>query len=226
MYLIGSGYIGGPDREQFAKVWLKNLDSNPDVNPRKIAIICSRSERPPVHCCITDYIVCKGDLGHINDGHSDRQKCVHPIEGWSASMLAAAWIAYNDVCDFIFVEQDCLPFGPFITKMYEELGDAMCIFGSVSIQPAAQSLFLVRHGYIPEFTKRYLDCRLEHKVSTGEESFAMMERDHPEKFRRLSFGFDRDRPPKGFAPMKDKVFYVQQVSVDEVRQLRECGILT
>lgn len=223
-YIAGSGYIGCPGRDALAKVWLKNLDANPDFNPEKIIIICSRGDRPPIHCSITDFIVLKGDLGHIWDNVADRK--TYTLEGWPAAMLACAMIAYNNESDFIYIEQDCLPFGPFVTKMYEEIGEAGLISGNLSTQPFAQSLFLLKHCFIPEFVHFYLCRKIANRKEQGEQIFEMMEKEMTGRVRRFSFGFDRDRPPGGFESVKDQVFYVQQTSLDEQAKLRELGLLT
>jgi hypothetical protein len=221
-YIGISGYIGGdPGRDEFAKIWLKNLDQNPDFNPQKIVVLCSRGERPPIHCGITDFIVCKGDLGHIN--HPSHR---HQVEGWPVALMTGLLVAYNNESDAIWIEQDCLPFGPFVSQMYSEIRDGVgVLMGSVSIESCAQALMLVRHWMIPELVHGFMGKKIGNKHIHGEDAFSQMEKEMNGKFQRFSFGYDRDRPPEGFASMKDSVWYLQQISFDEVRQLRELGFL-
>ena len=221
-YIAVSGYIGGDSgRDEMAKIWLKNLDGNPDFSPQKIVVLCSRGERPPVHCGITDFIVCKGDLGHIN-APSHR----HQVEGWPIALMTGLLVAYNNESDAIFLEQDCLPFGPFVSQMYSEIRDGVgCIMGNLSTQPCAQSLMLIRHWFIPELVHGYLGKKIACKGLQGEQAFSEMDRDMHGKFQRFSFGWDRDRNPKGYADDVGKVCYYQQNSFAEIAQMKECGLL-
>jgi hypothetical protein len=111
--------------------------------------------------------------------------------------------------------------------MYGEIRDGVgCIMGSLSTQPCAQSLFLVRHWFIPELVHGYLGKKIKEKKLQGEQAFDQMDKEMNGKFQKFSFGFDRDRPPEGLASMKDKTFYIQQISFDEVNKLRELGFIT
>ena len=222
-YIAGSGYMGAPWRDEFSKTWIKNLDSNPDFNPEKIVILCSGGARPPFHCSITDFIVVNGDLGHIWDVQQDKK--TNMIEGWPASMMTAAMVAYNAECDFVYIEQDCLPFGPFISRMYEELGDGGLIVGNLSTQPCSQSLFLLKHCFIPDLIHFYLCKKIANRKEQGEHIFKMLEDEYKGRVRRYSFGYDRDRPPEGFESMRDKVWHIQQITLDEQKQLRELGFI-
>lgn len=216
-YIAISGYIGNAGRDEFSKIWLRNLDKNEDFHPEKIFVLCSRGERPPIHCGITDFVVCKGDLGHI---HWPNHK--HQIEGWPVALIAGLMVAYNCECDAIFVEQDCLPFGPFVTRMYSEIRDGVgIIMGKLSNQPCAQGLMLIRHWMIPELAAGFLNRKIKDKNVTGEDAFAQMENEQPHKFQRFSFGYDRDRPFN----VKDPVFYIQQVTTDELTSLKDAGLL-
>jgi hypothetical protein len=221
-YIVGSGYIGGDaGRGLFSLIWASNLERNPDCNACQVIIICSRNEFPPLHQEWIKLIRLEGDLGHICRDNSHK----HQIEGWPMAVMTGAMLAYNDESDFIFIEQDCLPFGNFVSRMYEEIGEAGLIMGSLSHQPCAQSLFLVRHWFIPQFVHSYLGKKINERKLQGEQVFTQMEQEMPGKIKRFSFGFDRDRPPDGFESMKGKTWYVQQVSVDEVARLKDCGFI-
>ena len=221
-YVIGSGYIGGDQgREEFYRIWVSNLERNPDVKPAHCFVICSRGESPVDERHWIRKLELNGDLGHICRDHSQRRQ----IEGWAADVMATAMLAYIDESDFLFIEQDCLPFGPFVSQMFRELGEEGMIFGSNSWMPSAQSLFLVRHAFIPDFVHAYLGKKIRDKKLGGEQAFKELEAEFPGKCKRLSFGFDRDRPPEGFASMRGKVWYVQQISQAEIGQLRETGFI-
>ena len=221
-YIITSGFIGGDKgREDFFELWLNHLLLNPDVKPEKIFVICSRGEFPPMETTSVDFIRLSGDLGHIcRDGEASQK---HQLEGWACDVIIGALLAYDNECDFIFIEQDCLGFGKFITQMYSDLGDADMIIGWNSFMASAQSLFLVRHHFIPQFVHSYLAQKIADRKKGGEDAFAHMEKLFSGRIRRLSFPFDRDKPKDGWKSVGREVFYAQQLSVAELDELREAG---
>ena len=223
-YIVGSGFIGGDaGRDLFSLIWADNLERNPDCCARKVVVVCARGQAPPLRQSWIQLIKCEGDLGHIRDQNEDRK--TFTLEGWPATLAATALIAYNDECDLLFIEQDCLPFGAFVSKLYDEIGDGGCIMGNLSTQPCAQALMLIRHWFIPELVHGYIGKKISNRKLQGEQAFQQMEREMPGKFRRMSFGFDRDRPAEGFASQKGKVCYFQQISTAEVAELKENGLL-
>lgn len=161
----------------------------------------------------------KGDIGHAYDlicGRKPYAWC-----GWSVSIMSLAMIAYFNETDFIWKEQDCLAFGDWTKQIYDEVGDKDVMFGSWR-PGAANSLFWVRHSFIPEFVRLYLgtgDERLD--CNLGEKKFERLEAEHPSRFGRYTFGYDRDRP---FC-MKQPVFYAQKFSPQELVDLRAAGLI-
>src|SRR5690606_28699715 len=136
-----------------------------------------------------------GNLGHVGDLIHGAKP--HKICGWGASVCALAMIAYCAELDFIYKEQDCLAFGPCVSQMYQAMGDANMVFGrrmtTKPNMPCAQSLFLIRHKFIPNFVADYLSLGDESdKANTPEAKFVKIESLHPGKVRRLSFGYDRE----------------------------------
>lgn len=221
-YVISSGYIGADlAHNQFFDIWVRNLCNNPDVNPSKIFVICSKDQSPKSCPDFVQLIKVSGNLGHICREASQR----HQMEGWATDMMIGALLAYDDESDFLFIEQDCLPFGPFVTQLQKECGDVGIIFGSNSWMPSAQSLFYVRHSFIPQFVCDYLYHKIKDAKAGGEYIFSELEKKHGAGMcKRMSFGFDRDRPPGGFESMKkEDVWYIQQIQIAEVVKLKECG---
>lgn len=161
-----------------------------------------------------------GDLGHTHDLNEHR-KPYHWC-GWSMAFCTLAMLAYFNESDFFFVEQDVLAFGPWVDRMYAEIGNKGMIFGSARVMPAVQSLVLCKHDFIPTFVRLFLGTGSEQlKENEGELKFARLANAHPDKFGRYSFGFDRDRPIN----MDDEVFYAQHWTGDELRQLRDKGLI-
>lgn len=216
-FLIGTGYYSkhpnSPKEEKFRRLWYINTTKNTGGRVVRLAVGNSHPR------LAYNTVALSGNLGHINDLVVTKEKA-HAYCGWSASMLALALIAYCDESDFIYKEQDCLAFGPWVAKMYEELGGGNVIFGSCEIQPAAQSLFLVKHAYIPEFVRLYLSEGPDNdEENLPEHKFATLALAHD--WKRFSFGYDRDRPFN----VADPVFYVQQVTPAELVILEEAGLL-
>jgi hypothetical protein len=161
-----------------------------------------------------------GDLGHVHDLNNHRKP--YHFCGWSISFVTLALIAYANETDFIYREQDVLAFGPWVERMYAEIGDAGMIFGKAKCMPAVQSLVLCKHEFIPEFVRLFMGTGSEQiKSNEGEIKFMRLEQENPGKFARYSFGCDRDRP----LPLKDDCFYAQHLTGDELRQIVKAGLL-
>lgn len=160
-----------------------------------------------------------GNLGHVGDllhGKKHHQFC-----GWSASVLALAMIAYAGELDFVYLEEDALAFGPWVTQMYSELGDGQFAFGKKMQSPpwmaCSQSLFIVRHAFIPTFVKCYLMLGTDGNAENlPETKFQAIEERFPNECRRLSFTVDRERPLPYDAP----VWSAQKFTPDELEELK------
>ena len=165
-----------------------------------------------------------GDLGHFMDLVNGKKPFA--FNSWMASVLALALLAYNNTSDFIYLEQDCLAFGPWVEKIYADLGDAGVVFGrkhqSEPWMPCSQSLFLVRHGYIPEFVRLILGEGPQNiDGNLGEHIFIRLAERYPDKWKQFAWGVDRERP----IPYDDPVFYAQQLKPEELATLKEKGLL-
>lgn len=219
-YTIGTGYFnsgrpltsGHPDPiPNFHNIWARQI-AKATPAPKSIVAIGVGGCMPPYKRPIQS-ITLPGNLGYIGDIISGAKS--HFMCGWSGAAAALAMIAYCNETDFIYVEQDCLCFGPWVEQLYAEIGSRQVLFGSVSTQAAAQSLFLVRHAYIPEFICDLIGTGPVGLHNVTEVQFAKAEESKPDKWGRFSFGYDRDRP---FNP-RDPVFYIQQVCQEDLERL-------
>lgn len=225
-YLLGSSYFDGGDerRRAFSKLWHLNQIKTDLVNPAptRTVIIAEGGSLPTFTGPTSDTVYLTGDLGHIG-AHLNGSK-PYEFTGWSASMCALAMMAYIDVADFIYRESDCLAFGPWVHQMYKDLGDGKFIFGpkqtSAPWMSCSQSLFLVKHDFIPAFVRAYLS--LGKDASTlGEDKFVKMDQMMPGTARHLTFGYDRMRPIQ----WEDPVFYMQQCSDADINEARSRGLI-
>lgn len=226
-YMVGSGYAPFEGACWFSRLWIDNVMKQSGVT--SLTILSVGGERPDVpEMRGLNVIRLENNLGHVHQliGKQFPAK-PHAFCGWSASVLALALIAYNDEKDFVYVEQDCLLFGECIEQMYQELGNSMMIFGrkmqGPPWMPCAQSLFLIRHEWIPAFVHYYLgmgDDRGEHRLP--EHKFMALLQRHQKAVRQFSFGYDRERPFN----INDSVWYAQKFTSEELKSLRAHGLIS
>lgn len=223
-YIIGSGFFdrgrdGGADR--LYKIWWKNKIKY--AKPFKIHIIAQAGHFPSrttQRDYPADWLFIDGDLGHIHDINSGRK----PYD-WCAYTVALATlchIAYMEECDLMFCEQDCLAFGPWPEKIYDECGDAKVCYGTGKLMPCFQSLMLIKHDYLPTFASTYMPRGSERdKANEGEVRMHRLAQEFPQDYKAFSFGYDRDRPFN----VQDPVWYAQQISQEELTTIKEAGLL-
>lgn len=217
-YLIGSGYHPHRSAEWFYPLWLSNTLCH--TRPEQIVVVADSGARSPLCRPEVEWVSMKGDLGHVYDllaGRKDYDWC-----GWSMTICITALLAYFNECDYIHKEQDVLAFGPWVEQIYAEAGDKNVMTGHAEGIACAQSIFWVRHQFIPEFVRIYLgtgDERTEQQF--GELKFKRLEEKYKHDFGRYSFGFDRERPIRH----TDKVFYAQKLTPDELRSLAAHGFI-
>lgn len=220
-YMIGSGFYNPPggDHDKFFSVWFENTVKY--AQPEDILILSNGGS--VIEGAQGQWIDLPGNLGHTHDLTNGRK----PYEwcGWSMAFFTLAMLSYCNETDFIFKEEDCLAFGPWVQQMYAEIGDKKCIFGSSKMphqQACAQSLVLVKHHFIPEFVRLYMGTGSERlKENECELKFARLERNHPDHFTRFCFGYDRDRPIN----YGDAVWYGQHFTPQEMHELRRLALI-
>ncbi len=169
-------------------------------------------------------IALANNLGHVGDLLNNSKP--HEMCGWSAAVLALAMVAYCNETDMLYKEQDCLAFGPWVEQMYKDIGTKGMVFGRKMVNapymPCAQSLFLIRHHFIPEFVRRYIELGPERTADNlPEHKFAKLEELWPQHYARLSFGYDRERPIN----FDDPVWYAQKLTAPELEEIKRRNLL-
>lgn len=221
-YIIGTGFHARPGRGQewFWRVWLANTARY--AKPREVIVMASGKSHPE----LTDdeppsnWFFLSGNLGHC--GMLLHGNKPYRFSGGTAGVLGLAWLCYLNEADFIHKEQDTLAFGPWVERMYSEIGNRGCIFGNTKGMPSQQCLMLVRHAFIPDLLRLYLGTPRENVPDQmGECKFARLQQQHPDLFCRYSFGYDRGRPFNS----KDPVWHVSKLTPDELRQLAREGLV-
>jgi len=176
-----------------------------------------------LHRNVNLVVSCSGDLGSLRDKHEGRTN--YTIVGWASAMLTAALIAYNDCLDFVFQEQDCLAFGPYIDQLYAEMGNGTMTIGGPLNPPhqkltSSQSLFLVRHSFIPSFVSLYLSLGEDATLpgQYGEQKFTALKKGLGDRVRVSGpWNLDRNRP----LPWEAPVWAAQQWTLDEYNEAKK-----
>jgi hypothetical protein len=225
-YTLGSSFFTGGPRQvaDLSEDWCLNL-TRADIAPAHVVIICEGGTRLKCYPPHASVIYLDGDLGHCHDVLARKKK--NEWSGWSASMVALAMIAYTNETDFVYKESDCFAFGPWVARLYADMGNGLMAFGPKHTSPpwatCSQSLFIVRHEFIPTFVSAYLSMGGETSIPLlGEQKFCRIEAMFgTDKIRRMSFGVDRERPiPWAHSPM-----YFQQPKPEEIAEARRRGLL-
>jgi len=219
-YIIGTGYVnngepGGRFKDEVMRHWVVN--NRRYANPRAVFVLSmhgSSFSHPDVR-----EINVVGNLGHLDDLLYRRKP--HAFSGAAGAILTLAMVAYCDESDFIYKEQDSLCFGPWVEKLYDEMGDGFGIKGPNDPIPSGTSLMLIRHNAIPMVVSSYLRSRPEHDTSSlVEHHFEEMEINKIH-FNHFSFGYDKRRPYN----MDDEAFFIQQPNQNDIEALSRKGLV-
>lgn len=215
-YLLGTGYHEREGSFEFAKIWRENaVKAHPNA---RILCIADSGAIPPYPK--EEVISLTGDIGHIGDLLHGRKQ--YEFCGWTMVVLTLALLAYQDERDFIFREQDVLEFGGTLFQMERQIGNAGIIFGKSELHACAQSLFLIKHWYLPEFVRQYLSTGPEnHKDNVGEIKFRKLMAENAHAWTQFDLGVDRERP----LPFNAPNWYCQQLTKEELDELRKRGLI-
>lgn len=216
-YLIGSGYHAKLGSEEFAHLWHANIRQY--AQPSEIVVIAdSNSEFPRLDG--VQSLKLSGNLGGCMDLIEGRKK--HHFPGGPSAVMALALLAYISESDFVYQEQDCLAFGPWVERIYSQISEHGLICGKQQCWGLANCLFMVRHAYIPTFVRLYLETPPEDCVNMlCESKFKRLLDSRPTEWTTFGFGYDRDRPIN----FDDEVWYAQQFSREEMEELELRGLI-
>jgi hypothetical protein len=199
--------------QDFFKIWHKNTS----IIPHTKIYVVNAGVTPLGHGC--EWINAE------NLGHARTMNQRQLLGGWSASLITGCLLAYHNQSDLLFKEQDCLAFGPYLERLYEEIGTMGMITGRRNQTGAArgltaQSLILIRRDFLLDFMHHYLSIKSPDAILNPEHKFDAIEQ-RTGAVAHTAMGFDRDRPINFDA----LPFYAQQWSDAELAELVRRGMV-
>lgn len=238
-YIVATGYWNGPhwssgliepEKVEFTKkffnIWWDNTFKY--SNPLEVLVVNQNSPFLPNEKK-GKWIDTLYNLGHV---HSlDTNDYPHKkFAGCSLTFMLAALYCYNSDCDLIYKEQDCLAFGDWVEKLYSDLEEknAKMLIGREEDsdgQSSAQSILLIKHGFLLDFVKSYLSINYN-DAGPGyvrpEWKFTYLKNIiYPNDIKFMSMGYDRARP----VSFEEETYYIQQVKDYELEILSKIGKL-
>lgn len=218
-FLLSCGWMESRVKTVTWSLWQENTLKC--VPPDRVLVVTGENSCPGPLAPGVQRVILPGNLGHwchLISGERDSF-----LTGWSAHMLCGAMLAYAAELDFIFKEQDCLAFGPWVEALYSAAEGKQLVFGDFPDFVCAQSLFLVRHEFIPKFVTAWIqEGRENHQPNMPEHKMLRLSRISPGDYGTFSFGYDRRRP----FDTSDPVFYLQHVTPDELEILKGANLIT
>lgn len=218
-YMVYTGFVNNividkyanKNAQDFFDIWYKNTRKYINEN---ISIIILGPDSPNIDNTENIKILETYDnLGHVGEYINNSR--VGRWCGWTAAIVFGMIHAYVKNVDFVYKEQDCLAFGDYIERMYKDCEGHDIVYGSYTIMDVAQSLFLVKRDAIPDVIASL--AKDDDKNVLPEHKFLKL----PVKQKRLSFGYDRDRPFNE----NDSCFYIQQLSTHDLEKLINKGLI-
>jgi len=222
-YWSGTGWRGEDkdQKQRFFETWWKNTKRF--TSPVDVFVINSNSAQVPINKH-GKWIDLSFNLGHVHDLDASNYRNKR-FGGWSMTFIMGAMFCYANNCDFIFKEQDCLAFGSWVDRMYEDLhrtGASMLVGRNrdANGQGVEQSLMIIKHEFILPFVTAYLSFPADDaggNFTRPEQKFRLLwQQMFGPQIAELSFGYGRARPPA----YDQFPFYLQQLLPPELEDLK------
>lgn len=231
-YIIGSGYVHNPDdkdnikfKKNFFSLWYNNTIEY--SSPEEIIVLNSNAEDLSDNYSNIKFLNLSDNPGHIlhHLGKSKKSTACNwenapYLCGWSFSIIYTSLYAYFKDFDFIYKEQDCLAFGNWVSKLYNELGNRKMVTGTSKHMSVEQSLFLIKNDYILDFTYKYLSILKSDKNMLPENKFKyLIENNNEIGFFNMPYG--RDKP----IDTNNLPFYLQHHNKKSNQKLKKSKLI-
>jgi len=210
--LIGTGFYSvGDDKAKRDLAWRWETL----ISPRPFVVIDNSGLGYPLeHNPFRRVVRIQHNLGHVEQFYG---KAGSPqLLGWSMSWIQSALIAYSELRDFLYIEQDCLVFGPWEAALAAHIETnklAACFGDPVGELGVEQSFFWISWGAILDVIALYLDYPPDAEF-LPERKFKRLFHSRRD-IGRLPFGVGRNRPfPRDRSP-----FYIQKITPEEMEDL-------
>ena len=214
-YMIGTGYYDNPTSAAFFKTWMANTQQF--AKPADIVVVNSAGRSQEASG--GTWINLRHNYGHVKT--MDRRE---RFGGWWVGFMTGALISFGHGLDFIYKEQDCLAFGPWVEKLYEDHArtKAPVVTGSFAHKyKIEQSLVFVRRKFIPTLISMYVSIPETDSALRPELKFLRIMKGKPGSMAYMSMGCGRNRP----IPYKAPCFYAQKLTPPELAKLALIGLL-
>ena len=196
---------------EFFNEWLSYVDRF--LSPEKIIVVDSASPMKPVFD--DDRI----EFISLTENFLRAMHCTSTKYcGWSRAFLMGAFYALMNDMDYVFIEQDVLFRGDIVGTVFQEMEENGKTYahGLWSHRyRVEQSLVMIRHLSILRFMNEYMAIRSSDGKMRPEQKFDEMSKRM--NLHELPFGYGRQRPVN----FDDEVFYLQQLSPEELKTMRE-----
>ena len=215
-YVIGTGYFDvNKNSAGFFSLWMKNTLKYAD--PLDIVVV--NADSPPQEHAGGTWLNVFHNYGHVKNMSPDEK-----YGGWWLGFMTSAMMAYHHGCDFIYKEQDCLAFGPWVKQLYADAKNtgAQVIVGKFKHKyKIEQSLVLVKREAILTLIHMYLSIRKTDKMLRPELKFLQIMERWPKFMAFTNMGCGRNRP----VPYGADCFYAQKLSSLELKSLKTRGLI-
>ena len=220
-YNIITGYYKGNNimysgykKDDFFDIW---YDNTRKFTNNRIYIINIDGDFDLKKYTNLEIINLQENLGHIGDLIKYKD---YDFSGWSLSILIGLLICYNNKCDFVYKEQDCLFFGN-MDEVYKQLDYKKCKslaykFGNW----LEQSFFIVKHQFILTFVREWMNILQPDYDILTENKHDMITNKYPNEINFFDFGYGRERPFN----IQDN-FFLQQLTIDEMTILKNNNLI-
>jgi hypothetical protein len=220
-YNIITGYYKGNNimysgykKDDFFDIWYKNTRKFTD---NRIYVINIDGEFDSEKYSNLEVVNLQENLGHIGDLIKNKD---YDLSGWTLSILIGLLLCYNNKCDFLYKEQDCLFFGS-IDEVYRQLDYKKCKSLSYKFENwLEQSFFIVKHEFILTFVREWLNIlEADYNILT-EDKHNLITNKYPNDMKFFDFGYGRERP---FQIIEN--FFLQQPKIEEMEILKKNNLI-
>jgi hypothetical protein len=220
-YNIITGYYKGDNimysghkKDEFFELWYTNTRKFTD---NRIYVINIDGEFDTKKYTNLEVINLQENLGHIGDLLKNKD---YEFSGWTLSILIGLLVCYNNKCDFLYKEQDCLFFGN-MEEVYRQLEHKNC--KSLAYKWSGwleQSFFIVKHEFILTFVREWMNILEPDYDTLTEFKHQRITEKYPNDITFFDFGYGRERPFQ-----IGENFFLQQITLDEMEVLKNNNLI-